>query len=328
MSAGSLTLGGNLSIAVGPLGRNGEALGSVNTSGKVAAMYSYSKTRGLFGGVSVEGSVIVERQDANALAYHQDVSVKLLLNGTVPCPEWASPLIRTLETCTGLPGTRKWIDDRAGESASYPFNGTTPPPSSSPKPKGDRIPSFFGKKKNTDFPPQHWGAKKDYGSYFASDDDLGRAGASTFEDPFSSVSSSRHHSSQSVGGLRSGNGSRYESHARSMTVPSSQRMADDTNPFGDISPTDLGLEHSLQSSGGSTPFIKAKPEFSKPFSPQDGVARAVALYNFHAVEAGDLTFSKGDVIVITRKSDSTDDWWTGKVNGKEGIFPANFVELV
>lgn len=38
MSAGSLTLGGNMSIAVGPLGRNGEALGSVNSSGKVAAM--------------------------------------------------------------------------------------------------------------------------------------------------------------------------------------------------------------------------------------------------------------------------------------------------
>lgn len=38
MSAGSLTLGGNLSIAVGPLGRNGEAIGSLNSSGKVAAM--------------------------------------------------------------------------------------------------------------------------------------------------------------------------------------------------------------------------------------------------------------------------------------------------
>lgn len=38
MSAGSLTLGGNLSIAVGPLGRNGEAIGSLNSKGKIAAM--------------------------------------------------------------------------------------------------------------------------------------------------------------------------------------------------------------------------------------------------------------------------------------------------
>ncbi|THH00728.1 hypothetical protein EW026_g1855 [Hermanssonia centrifuga] len=39
MAAGSLTLGGNLSIAIGPLGRNGEASGALNTSGKVAAMF-------------------------------------------------------------------------------------------------------------------------------------------------------------------------------------------------------------------------------------------------------------------------------------------------
>lgn len=42
MAAGSLTLGGNLSIALGPLGRNGEALGSLNTSGKLAAMLELS----------------------------------------------------------------------------------------------------------------------------------------------------------------------------------------------------------------------------------------------------------------------------------------------
>ena len=39
MAAGSLTLGGNMSLAVGPLGRNGEASGALNTSGKVAAMF-------------------------------------------------------------------------------------------------------------------------------------------------------------------------------------------------------------------------------------------------------------------------------------------------
>lgn len=38
MAAGSLSLGGNMSLALGPLGRNGEAIGSLNTSGKVAAM--------------------------------------------------------------------------------------------------------------------------------------------------------------------------------------------------------------------------------------------------------------------------------------------------
>jgi lipid-binding SYLF domain-containing protein len=38
MAAGSLTLGGNMSLALGPLGRHGEASGALNTNGKVAAM--------------------------------------------------------------------------------------------------------------------------------------------------------------------------------------------------------------------------------------------------------------------------------------------------
>jgi hypothetical protein len=38
MSAASVTLGGSLSVAVGPIGRTGEAGGSLNTNGQVAAM--------------------------------------------------------------------------------------------------------------------------------------------------------------------------------------------------------------------------------------------------------------------------------------------------
>ena len=170
MSAGSLTLGGNMSIALGPLGRNGEALGSLNTSGKVAAMYSYSKTRGLFGGVSVEGSVIVERQDANALAYQSDVTVRQLLSGAIDPPDWAQPLIKTLEACVGIPGGHKWVDDSADISSlsrsntggsGYMFGGVASPgsemPPNSRRKKGESISSF---------PPPHWGRKKSSGSYF------------------------------------------------------------------------------------------------------------------------------------------------------------------
>lgn len=96
--------------------------------------YSYSKTRGLFGGVSIEGSVIVERQDANGQAYHSDVTAKMLLNGAIPPPEWALPLTRTLEQCTGLPGNHKWVqefDSRHSED-NYPFGGME-----SPRPDGE-----------------------------------------------------------------------------------------------------------------------------------------------------------------------------------------------
>lgn len=364
MSAGNLTLGGNMSVAVGPLGRNGEAIGSVNSSGKVAAMYSYSKTRGLFGGVSIEGSVIVERQDANTLAYKQDVTAKMLLSGAIPCPEWASSLVKTLESCTGLPGTRKWVDDGTREQAGYAF--------AIPKSEGS-TPSFLSrKKKGGDFPPEHWGKRIESGSYFTSGgadvdvgptpwDDHDRALSGTgfdtkFESDPSPPSQSYHRSFNNIS-APPGVKDRYDpaspfnslppfssahsslgdknAHSRSMSVPSVKQsfnehsLADYTNPFASSSPPDDNFfESDNRTSYRAAPFLKTKAEFASSLPLGEGVSRAIALYDFNAVEAGDLSFSKGDVILITKKSDSTDDWWTGKLGGKEGIFPANFVETV
>ena len=59
---GNLTLGGNFTIAAGPVGRNLEA--DVAVRGQ-AAIYTYSKTKGLFAGISIEGSGLIERKDAN-----------------------------------------------------------------------------------------------------------------------------------------------------------------------------------------------------------------------------------------------------------------------
>lgn len=93
--AGSITLGGNVSIAAGPVGRNAEASGAASLR-SVAGIFSYSKTKGLFAGVSLEGSVIVERRDANKKLYNANVTAKQLLSGTVPPPPEADALIRIL----------------------------------------------------------------------------------------------------------------------------------------------------------------------------------------------------------------------------------------
>ena len=61
--------GGNMSVAAGPVGRNAEASGTAN----LAPLLAYSKTRGLFVGISLEGSVFVERSDANATFYGKPV---------------------------------------------------------------------------------------------------------------------------------------------------------------------------------------------------------------------------------------------------------------
>lgn len=119
MAAGSMTLGGNLSVAVGPLGRNAEGSGTLSSKGKTAALYSYSKTKGLFGGVSIEGSVIVERQDANRQAYGADLTAKQILSGAIDPPQWADELIEVLKAHIGMPGGRAWIDDHPDELGRY-----------------------------------------------------------------------------------------------------------------------------------------------------------------------------------------------------------------
>lgn len=100
MRGGKLTIGGNLSIAVGPLGRNGEAWKSLH-EGHIVSMYSYSRTKGLFSGISLESSVIATRADANAIAYQRDVTAKELLSGDITPPQWADLLIQTLTQTIG-----------------------------------------------------------------------------------------------------------------------------------------------------------------------------------------------------------------------------------
>ncbi|KAM0748896.1 DUF500-domain-containing protein [Meredithblackwellia eburnea MCA 4105] len=124
MAAGSLTLGGNMSVAAGPLGRNVEGTGSISSKGGVAAMYSYSRTKGLFGGASVEGSVIVERQDANAKAYGANVSAKQLLSGQIEVPAFAEQLIDTIARRSG--NANNWVgeeeeDIQRPEAGKYSF---------------------------------------------------------------------------------------------------------------------------------------------------------------------------------------------------------------
>lgn len=117
MATGSLQLGGNLSVAVGPLGRSAEASGSVNTKGRMAAMFSYSKSKGLYGGISVEGTVLVNREDANVKAYGMyGKNPKQILSGAVERPSWASGLVQTIDRFTLANTPSKDLD---GEYFNY-----------------------------------------------------------------------------------------------------------------------------------------------------------------------------------------------------------------
>ncbi|XP_027406551.1 SH3 domain-containing YSC84-like protein 1 isoform X5 [Bos indicus x Bos taurus] len=52
-----------------------------------------------------------------------------------------------------------------------------------------------------------------------------------------------------------------------------------------------------------------------------------ALYSFEGQQPGDLNFQAGDRITVISKTDSHFDWWEGKLRGRTGIFPANYVTM-
>ncbi|KAI0344278.1 BAR-domain-containing protein [Trametopsis cervina] len=69
------------------------------------------------------------------------------------------------------------------------------------------------------------------------------------------------------------------------------------------------------------PPLKPKPRLAEPEKQY-----VVALYDFEAQADGDLDFRAGDRIEVVEKTDSAEDWWTGKLNGRQGVFPGNYVQ--
>jgi len=51
----------------------------------------------------------------------------------------------------------------------------------------------------------------------------------------------------------------------------------------------------------------------------------IALYDYAATADGDLSFRAGDKIEVLKRTPSAEDWWTGRLNGIEGVFPGNYV---
>ena len=79
------TLGGDASVAAGPVGRTAAAETDAWMSAKILA---YSRSRGLFGGLTIKGGTVRPDNNANLELYRQSMSARtLLLNKTNPVPK-------------------------------------------------------------------------------------------------------------------------------------------------------------------------------------------------------------------------------------------------
>ena len=75
----------------------------------------------------------------------------------------------------------------------------------------------------------------------------------------------------------------------------------------------------------SVAAAKAKPPPPKPkpkrLTGAPAAEMVTALYDYAAQADGDLSFRAGDVIEIITRTQSENEWWTGRLDGKEGQFP-------
>jgi lipid-binding SYLF domain-containing protein len=91
--ASKVKLGADASAAAGPKGRSAAA---ATDAVMQAEMLSYSRSRGLFAGVSLEGSTLRPDNDANALVYGSPIAARDLVKGSVEVPSAAKPMVDTL----------------------------------------------------------------------------------------------------------------------------------------------------------------------------------------------------------------------------------------
>ncbi|XP_035255067.1 SH3 domain-containing YSC84-like protein 1 [Anguilla anguilla] len=130
---GNLTLGGNCTVAVGPMGRNIEADVALRST---AAVFTYCRSRGLFAGVSLEGSCLIERRETNRKFYSQDIRPLSILNGEVEPPDAANDLYSILDDYTA-----KYTSDWERKYQRQSTKSNAPP---RPRPPSQRFASTQG----------------------------------------------------------------------------------------------------------------------------------------------------------------------------------------
>ncbi|CAI7618777.1 unnamed protein product [Penicillium discolor] len=110
------TLGGEVSATAGPVGVGGVLESEVHK--RQAPIWTYMKSKGLYAGVAVDGTIIIERTDENERFYGERISVDEILSGKVRRPPHElQTLMQTLKAAQG--------DSDADESL-VPPPGETP----------------------------------------------------------------------------------------------------------------------------------------------------------------------------------------------------------
>ncbi len=107
--ASKFKLGADASVAAGPVGRHAEGA----TDWKMRAeVLTYSRARGVFAGVTLNGAVIKQDKDDTRAFYGRMVPFRTLLTGAAPAPDEAKPLLSVLSKYAPIKATGTKIPEK------------------------------------------------------------------------------------------------------------------------------------------------------------------------------------------------------------------------
>ncbi|KOS17563.1 SH3 domain-containing protein [Escovopsis weberi] len=90
------SLGGEASVALGPLGTGASLDAAVSRTAR--PMWTYMKSRGIWAGIQIDGTIIITRPDCNAVFYNEKgISAKKILRGHMAWPEGGRALYDVLK---------------------------------------------------------------------------------------------------------------------------------------------------------------------------------------------------------------------------------------
>lgn len=94
-------LGGDATVAAGPVGRDATASTDLKLT---AEILSYSRSKGIFAGVSLDGTVVQADNSADRAMYGEGVSRHNILDGNIPVPVDARTLVQELQKYSATAG--------------------------------------------------------------------------------------------------------------------------------------------------------------------------------------------------------------------------------
>lgn len=108
-------LGVGLLLAAGPVGGTADV---ANVMHDVKPLWTYTKSKGIYGGLTVDGTIIRERPDANAEFYRTKATAAQILSGGVAGGKWplgGEQLSELLKVAEGKNADKKVIEDISAE---------------------------------------------------------------------------------------------------------------------------------------------------------------------------------------------------------------------